>query len=141
MQKGADDYLKAQEAKAQADLRARAGAYLKAAFDLGFDLKNPKLDERARADSLPLGRLRFVMTRLKARIDEAKKKHDPVFAAWLAFEPLPAGEFSRRAPSVARALDTEGRGELVQPLARPILRRQPAVVAGRRRGSLRRALQ
>ena len=92
----------------QNDLRARSGLYFRAAFDLGFEPRNPKLDERAKADNLPTNRLRGVITRLKTRLEEVKNAPDPVLGPWLAFAELPEAEFSRRAPAIVSSLTDSG---------------------------------
>jgi hypothetical protein len=101
-----DDFLKTRRTEIQNDLRARSGLYFRAAFDLGFDPRNPKLDERAKADNLSTNRLRGVINRLKTKLDEVKgqKTPDPVFGPWLAFASLPEAEFSKRAPGITQEL-------------------------------------
>ena len=84
------------------DLRVKLAAYLKAAYELGFNPDDPKLGDRARADGLNEGRLKAAAIRFRARLEASKKGHDPVFAAWQAFEALSAGEFSRKAPGLAK---------------------------------------
>ena len=105
-QKDVDDYLAARKAEAEDDLRTRINVYLRAAFDVGFTAtrRDPKVDERARADKLPPGRLRAVSARWKSKLDATRGTPDPVFAAWHAFAALPAGEFSKKAPEVAKTL-------------------------------------
>ncbi len=52
--------------RSQKDCTARFSQYLKAAYDLGFDPRNPKLDERALAGKLNSERLRGVIDALEA---------------------------------------------------------------------------
>ena len=97
-------FLDSKRGAIEADLTQNVAAYLKAAFDLGFDGKNAKLDDRAKADKLTPSRLRAVSNRWKQRLDATRGKPDPVFAPWHAFAALAGTEFSRQAPGVAKSL-------------------------------------
>ncbi len=108
-QKVVDDFLFKTRAEAQDDLRSRAALYLRAALDVGFSpvRRDPKVDERARADKLAPGRLRAFSARWNAKLDETRGSRDPVFAAWHAFASLPAGEFAGKATEAAKALSAD----------------------------------
>jgi hypothetical protein len=104
-----DAYLAKLVADAEADVRGHIDAYLRAAFDLGFNGRNAKLDERAKADKLHAGRLRHFMERWKARLNAAAKAHDPVLAPWQAFAALPGDAFKAKAADVAKGLAEPGK--------------------------------
>jgi mono/diheme cytochrome c family protein len=103
-QKPLDDFRAAKTIAIAADLQARLGTYLRAAVELGLDPRNPKLDERAKADNLHAGRLRGVIVRWKAHLDATRSAPDPVTAPWHAFAALPAAVFAAQAPALARSL-------------------------------------
>jgi hypothetical protein len=103
-QKALDAFLNDRCAEIEADLRGHAAAYLSAAFALGFEARGARVDARAAADKLKPGRLRGFAFRWKAALDATRDTPDPVFAPWHAFAALPAPEFSRKAPGVARSL-------------------------------------
>jgi hypothetical protein len=88
----------------QTDLREKAAAYWLAAFDLDFQPRNPKLADRAKADGLNRGRLRFMAGRWKQYLDATKASGDPVLAPWHALAALPAEGFAERVASVLDAL-------------------------------------
>jgi mono/diheme cytochrome c family protein len=62
-QSAIDAFLAKLQESAKKELTDRADAYFKAAQDLGPDPRNPKLDERAKADDLRAELLRVVVTR------------------------------------------------------------------------------
>jgi hypothetical protein len=99
-----DDLVAKLKAEFRSDLRARIATYLQAAFELDFSAtaRDPKLDDRARADKLHPGRLRGLMIRWKERLEAAAKAPapDPVFGPWLALAALPAGDFAPRAAAL-----------------------------------------
>ena len=100
--KARDAYLESKRAAIETELRTKAGAYLKAAFAIGFEGRSPKLDDRAKADKLTPGRLRSFSTRWRQALDASKGKPNPVFGPWHAFAGLAAGDFSRKAPAWPR---------------------------------------
>lgn len=106
-QKAVDAYISARRSEIENDLRSHLGGYLKAAHDLGYDGRSAKLDERARADKLTSSRLRGFMMRWKAYFDTTRNGANPVFAPWHAFAALPEGEFSRKAPGIAKSFDED----------------------------------
>jgi hypothetical protein len=95
-------YLASKHDEIQSELRAKAGAYLLAAFDLEFNPRHPKLDEHARAVGVPSRRLRSVIGRWRDFLAKTRKKPDSVFAPWHALAALPADQFAERAPVVIR---------------------------------------
>ena len=97
-------FLASKREAIETDLNKNVAAYLRAAFDLGFDGRSARLDERAKADNLIPGRLRAVSTRWKQKLDATRGKADPAFAPWHAFAALAGPEFSRQAPGVAKSL-------------------------------------
>lgn len=101
-----DSYLASKRDEIQKDLAARVEPYFLAAFDLEFNPRHPKLDDRARTGSLPPSRLRLAIGRWKARLDAASKNADPVFGPWLAYATLPEAEFAGRAGEIAKSLAT-----------------------------------
>jgi len=128
-QKGVDDFLAGKRASIQADLRAHAGAYLRASQAVGLDPKGPKVEERARAEKLVLNRLRFVAGHWKRRLDAARSSHDPVLAPWVAFAAIPEAEFAARAAEVARSFPADGPKAVNARLARSFADRPPADMA------------
>ena len=103
-QKTLDTALAAKRAEVEKDLTARLGAYFSAAVDLDFTPRNPKLDDRAKAEKLSTARLRGVMTRWKAHLDATRGKPDSVMAAWHAYAAVPTKDFAAGAAKLARDL-------------------------------------
>jgi hypothetical protein len=98
--KVADAFLDAKRDEIGSDLREHIGLYFLAAFELGFDPRAAKLDERAAADKLKPSRLRWQAGRWAVVL----RRPGLVFAPWQALAALPAGEFASRAPEVLEAL-------------------------------------
>ena len=94
----------------KADVRGRIALYLKAAFDLDFNsnARNPKLDDRARADKLHPGRLRGLMIRWQECLATAQKTQDPIFSAWRTLAALPAGDFAAKAAALVHQWTESG---------------------------------
>ncbi len=115
-QKALDEFQKSKLDAIRQDLADHAASYLKAANDLNFEPRNPKNDERARADKLMTGVLRGFSGRWKAKLDVSKAKPDPLFAPWNAFAAIAGPEFSRRAPGVAHALASSDDAKLNNPV-------------------------
>jgi mono/diheme cytochrome c family protein len=141
LQAKADEFLAAKHAEVIADFRDRAGTYLLAAFDLGFNPQNPKLDERARADKLGPARLRRAIGLWKSYLESPAGKADPVFSAWHALAALPAPDFAAKAaslrdgrptacPPVAEALAATPVGSMRDVVARYAALLDDAGVAG-----------
>ncbi|HEX8202050.1 MAG TPA: DUF1553 domain-containing protein, partial [Isosphaeraceae bacterium] len=103
-QQEVEAYRTSKLAEIHAELRGKIDRYLLAAFDLDFDPRHPKLDERSRADSLRPELLRRFARRWGERLSAAATTPDPVFAPWRAFAALPASEFAAKAAEVARGL-------------------------------------
>ncbi len=99
-----DTYLSARRGEVQKVLAERFSRYLKAAYDLKMDFRNPRLDERALADKLDARRLRGVMRLWQRHLDATPKTNDPVLAPWHAFAALPRESFAGRAEEVRRKL-------------------------------------
>jgi hypothetical protein len=130
-QKAVDDFAAAKLAAIQSELRGKLAAYLHAAYEIGFDGKSPKLDERAKADNLTKNRLRAIALRFKERLDTSRGANDPVFAPWHAFAALPEAEFSSRAQDAARSFASNDPSSLnLNPLiARSFADRPPTSMA------------
>lgn len=115
-QKELDAFNLAKRLEIEGDYRARATIYLKAALALNFDGRNRKLDDRARADGLNPSRLRGISGRWKAHLDASKTSSDPIMAPWHAFAALPPGDFSRRAPGLAKSFEAAGDPNIFHPV-------------------------
>jgi hypothetical protein len=82
--KEVESYVAERRDAIRKDLGEKAAAYVRAALDLGRNPRNPKLDERARADGLRPETLRFVANRLKGRDDAGAVAADPErLRAWI----------------------------------------------------------
>jgi hypothetical protein len=99
-----DAYIAARRDELQKDFSARFSQYLKAGYDLGFDGRSRRLDERARADKLDARRLRGAMMLWKRHLDAPATAHDPVLAPWHAFAALSREGFIGKAVEVRRGL-------------------------------------
>jgi hypothetical protein len=129
-QQAVDAFLESKRGAIEADLRDHAPAYLRAAFDLQFDGRSAKLDERAKRDQLVPARLRGIALRWKAKLDATRTAHDPIFAPWHAFAALPAEEFSRKAPGVARGMTASNDAKACSPpVARAFAENPPSTMA------------
>jgi hypothetical protein len=102
--KARKDYLSARRDEIQSDLKARFSLYLKAAYDLDFNPRHSRLDERALADKLNSRRLRAVAGLWKRRLEATAKARDPVLFPWHAFAALSPSSFAARSREVARDL-------------------------------------
>jgi len=78
--KAREDYLTERRAEIQTDLKARFSKYFQAAYDLRFEPKSRKLDERALADGLNSRRLRGLIVVLKRHLEATAKTDDPLLA-------------------------------------------------------------
>jgi hypothetical protein len=126
-QKALDAFVAARRTEIEDDLRAHLGAYLRAAVDLDLNARNPKLDDRARADKLAPGRLRGVIVRWKNALDNTRGQPNPVLGPWHAFAALPADGFAARAADLAKTfLSDSGGSNPVNPvLARSFAENPP----------------
>ena len=102
--KALDAYVAARRDDIQKDFAARFSQYLKAAYDLGFEPRNSKLEERALAGKLNARRLRGVAMLWKRHLDATATTHDPILAPWHAFAALPREGFPAKAADVQRTL-------------------------------------
>ncbi len=103
-EKKRDDYLIARRDEIVADYKVRFSEYLKAAYDLNFQARSPRVDERARAAKLNRRRLTAAMRLWKRRLDATAKTNDPILAPWHAFTALPREQFAAKAGDVVRTL-------------------------------------
>jgi hypothetical protein len=127
-----DTYLASRRDELQQDLGARFSRYLKAASDLDFDARNPRLEERALAEKLNSRRFRGVIQVWRRHLDATAQARDPVLAPWHAFAALPRAQFAARAPEVGRALvaSKDPKAPAVHPLvARSVLASPPSSMA------------
>ncbi len=113
-----DAFLARVRADIEADYRTHAGDYLEAAFDLKFNPRSEKLDERSRTAKLSPQRLRGAMVRWRNYLDATKASRDPVFAPWHAFAALPSGEteFAARAIELAPSMALPENAKTYHPL-------------------------
>jgi len=110
-----DDYLAARRDEFVGDMKVRFSQYLKAAYDLNFEPRNSRIEERAVAGGLNSRRLRGVITIWKRHLESAARAHDPVLGPWHAFAALPRDKFAARAANLERDLLTPK-----QPKASPV---------------------
>jgi hypothetical protein len=98
--KARDDYLAARRDEFVGDMKERFSLYLKAAFDLKFEPRNRRLDERALAAGLNARRLRGVIMIWKRHLESRARAHDAVLGPWQALAALPHDDFAARAARV-----------------------------------------
>ncbi|MFO0907194.1 MAG: PSD1 and planctomycete cytochrome C domain-containing protein [Isosphaeraceae bacterium] len=125
-----DAFAQKKEAAIRADLAQHIEGYLRTALEIGFDARSARLDERARANHVPSGRVRGVAFRWKAHVDATRGKADPVMAAWHAFAAIPPAEFSAKAPEVAKALTTTDANRPVNPVVAQSFAQTPPTTMG-----------
>jgi len=104
LEKEYQELVAAQEAALQADLRSRAGLYLKVAFDLEFKGDHPKSRDRAQEYGLPRGRLRLTTEAWKAYLAKPESKRDPIFAPLIVLLSVPDAEVAHKVPEVLQEL-------------------------------------
>jgi Protein of unknown function (DUF1553)/Protein of unknown function (DUF1549)/Planctomycete cytochrome C len=117
--KARDDYLSARKDETLADLEARFSLYLRAASDLDFNPRHPRLEERALADKLNSRRLKTAAVLWKRRLDASSAARDPLLAPWHALAALPRDGFGVKAAEVCRRLSPpagDGKAPPVTPL-------------------------
>ncbi len=125
-EKARDDYLAARRAEVESDLQGRFSHYLKAAHDLKFDGRNPKLDDRARAEGLEPRRLRGFSFLWPRFLESSETDRNPVWRSWKAFSAIPADRFAANAGEVRRKLLADPKGAPVHPLVvREVLATDP----------------
>jgi hypothetical protein len=99
-----EEYLIKRREEISKDLATRFSMYLKAAYDLRFEARSRKLEDRALADHLNSRRLRGVIGIWKRHLDATAKTNDPLLAPWHAFAALPRDAFAARSVEVRRKL-------------------------------------
>jgi hypothetical protein len=123
-----DDYLTKRRDEIQKDLAGRFSKYLKAAYDLRFESRSRKLDERALADRLNSRRLRGVIGMWKRHLEATAKTNDPLLGAWHAFAALSREGFAAKSEQVRRKLITtqpNANGPAVQALVAKAVAQTP----------------
>jgi len=113
--KARDDYLAARRDEFVGDMKVRFSQYLKAAYDVDFDGRSSRLEERSLAAGLNSRRLRGVISFWKRRLKATSQAHDPVLGPWHAFAALPRDTFATKAADLERDLLTPK-----QPKASPV---------------------
>jgi len=113
--KARDDYLAARRDEFVGDMKVRFSQYLKAAYDLDFEGRSSRLEERALAAGLNSRRLRGVISIWKRRREATSQAQDPVLGPWHAFAALPRDRFAAQAAGLERDLLTPK-----QPKASPV---------------------
>jgi hypothetical protein len=98
-----DEFLAKRHGELAGELKARFGAYLLAAFDLGFDGRSAKLDERCKSENLRPELVRFVSFRWKPALAAAEKDPKAALNAWSRLAALPADDFRAKAAELAEA--------------------------------------
>jgi hypothetical protein len=130
--KAHDQYVAARLNEFTAEMRLRFSAYLKAAYDLNFEPRNRRLEERALASGLNSPRLRGVIVLWRRHLETSSPVQDPVLGPWRAFAALPADSFAAGAAALQREL-REAKGSntsAVHPLvARALLGAPSATMA------------
>jgi hypothetical protein len=119
-----DLFLEARRAEVQRDLNERYSLYLQAAYDLGFDPRSQKLEERALHAKLNSRRLRGVITLWKRQVEAPASAAHPVLGPWHAFAALPHDGFATKAADIQRRLTSslDPKASKVHPLvARAVL--------------------
>src|SRR5262249_9781005 len=76
------------------DIRARFAAYLRAAFDLDFNGRSSRIDERSKADGLNASRVRALAYLWQEYLNRTRTAPDSIAAPWHAFAALPADGFA-----------------------------------------------
>ncbi len=120
--KARDDYLAARIEEIRKDYVERFSRYLRAAYDLNLDPRNPKAVERALADKLSARRLRAAMMIWRRHIQNAATANDTVLAPWHAFAAVPRGDFAVRADEIRRQLTAVSAGKKA-PAVHPVVAR------------------
>ena len=126
-----DDFLATRRNEIEKDLRERFSLYLKAAYDLELNPRNPKLDERAAADKLVAQRLRTAISLWKRRLDSADAPRDPVLGPLRSLRRAAEGELRRqgRRTGPRPLLGRGGQGQGISPLVAQLFRDQPPAQA------------
>jgi hypothetical protein len=96
-------YLAARRDEFASDMKARFSQYFKAAFDLDFEPRSRRLEERALAARLDSPRLRALIMLWKRHL-QGHSEHDGVLGPWFAFAALPRADFAAKAAELRREL-------------------------------------
>jgi hypothetical protein len=131
--KAREDYLSARRQEILADYTARFSVYLKAASELDFNPRHPRLEERALAAKLNSRRLRTAALLWKRRAESTSSAPDGLVAPWRALAALPRAEFGAKAPAICRSLSQpsqDAKSAAVNPLvARALAGAPPSSMA------------
>lgn len=119
------DFLAVRREQIEKDLRQRFSQYLRAAYDLELNPRNPKLEERAAADKLVARNLRTAILIWKRRLDSADAPQHPVLGPLRALAALPKRDDPARVAELARGLASSELGKKTHPLIANHLREQP----------------
>ncbi len=113
-----DDFLSARRSELEADLRSGFSRYLKAAYDLELNPRNPGLDKRAEAEKLNPQRLRAAIFIWKRRLDAADARKHPVLGPLRSLSELPKESFAAKSAEYLKGLTSAapGKAEGVNPL-------------------------
>jgi len=116
--KARDDYMSARRSEVQADLQLGFSKYLKAAYDLELNPRNPGIEKRAEAEKLNPQRLRAAIFLWKRRLDAADARKHPVVGPLRALSEQPKEKFAAQAAEYLKGLtpSTPGNGAGVNPL-------------------------
>jgi len=101
-----DDYLIKRRDEIQKDLATRFSKYVKAAYDLGLEPRNRKLDERALADRLNSRRLRGFIGILKRHVEATRSAGKPAILPEKEWESLRQSLFGSGGPLAALSIET-----------------------------------
>ena len=105
--KAKEAYIAARRDDLQKDLAARFSQYLKTGYELRFNTRGRRGDNRALPNNLNARRLRGVMTIWRQHLEATAKGHDPVLAPWNAFAALPRDGFAVKAKDIHRNLTAQ----------------------------------
>jgi hypothetical protein len=122
-----DAYLTARRDEFSGDMKLRLSQYLKAAYDLNFEPRSRRLEERALAAGLNSPRLRGLIVLWKRQMAVAQAR-DPVLGPWQAFADLPRDGFAARAGQLRRELlaAKPPPGRAVHPIVARVVLREPS---------------
>ncbi len=121
--KARDDYLTARIDEIRQDFADRFSRYLRAAWDLNLEPRNPKTDERALADKLNSRRLRAAVAVWRRHLQDAAAANDAVLAPWHAFAAVPTKDFAAKAEEVRRKLTAPPAAGAKAPSVHPLVAR------------------
>ncbi len=100
----------------QQELRENLAALVASSFAIGFDPKNPKLDEVARAHGVEPDRLKLAARRVGKLLAKTGDPLDPITGPWVRFAAIPEAEFAAKAAEIIQNLvDHPDPGHPVEP--------------------------